>query len=237
MVSSEHNHQEAAQQDLIFLFDVDNTLLDNDSVLREWHAHIEQKIGPENAKRYWDIHNELRDSLGYVDYLGALQRFRLERLDAPAVLWLSTYLLNYPLSKHLFNDALAVLQHCRGFGETAILSDGDAVLQPHKIQSTGLLAAVEGRVLIYVHKERMLDEMQQHFPARHYVMVDDKPNILAAMKQVLGSRLTTVFPQQGHYALDPANVSAYPNADITVANIGDLLQYDKAAFLNAAQTQ
>ncbi len=115
-----------------------------------------------------------------------------------------------------------------------ILSDGDVVFQPRKIQRSGLWDAVEGRVLIYIHKERMLDEVEKRYPARHYVMVDDKLRILAAMKEILRDRLTTVFPRQGHYALDPRILSAYPPADLAIGRIGDLLDYDLPALLNVA---
>lgn len=226
--------QKSSRQDIVFLFDVDNTLLDNDRIINGLHAYITQAVGAENAARYWAIYDALRSRSGYADYLAALQEYRLERIDDPRWLPISTFLLDYPFAKHLFTDALAVLQHVRAWGPTVILSDGDAVFQPYKIHNSGLAAAVDGRVLIYVHKELKLEEMQRRYPAHHYVMVDDKLNILTAMKAQLGARLTTVFPRQGHYAHDPDIVQTNPAPDITIERIGDLLRYDKAALLNAA---
>jgi FMN phosphatase YigB (HAD superfamily) len=229
-------NQKNKQQDIVFLFDVDNTLLDNDSVLSDLRAYIVQAVGAERAARYWAIHEALRSRLGYVDYLGALQEYRLENVDDLHWLPISTFLLDYSFAQHLFSDALAVLQCFRSWGQTVIFSDGDAVFQPYKIHRSGLAAAVEERVLIYVHKEVKVREMQRCYPADHYVMVDDKLNILTAMKAQLGSRLTTVLPRQGHYAHDLQLLQTNPAADITIERIGDLLQYDKTALVNAALT-
>jgi FMN phosphatase YigB (HAD superfamily) len=223
-----------ADADIVFLFDVDNTLLDADRLVNDLHAYITHMLGAENAARYWSIHDAFRSRAGYVDYLAALQEYRLENIDDQRWLSISTFLLDYPFTQLLFPEALAVLQHCRRWGPTGIFSDGDAVFQPHKIQSSGLMATVENRVLVYVHKEQNLAEMQRHFPAHHYVMVDDKLTILTAMKTQLGPRLTTVFPRQGHYANDADIVQNNPAADITIDRIGHLLRYDKAALLNAA---
>ena len=145
-----------------------------------------------------------------------------EATPDPVLLQLSGYLIDYPFADRLYPGALRAIEHLRRFGLTAILSDGDVVFQPRKVQRSGLWQAVEGRVMIYIHKERMLDAVQQRFPSRHYVMVDDKLRLLAAMKQILGERLTTVFARQGHYALDPHNTATYPPADITLERIGDL---------------
>ena len=219
-----------ALDDLVFLLDCDNTLLDNDRVIDDLRAHLASEFGPENRDRYWKIFEALRDELGYADYLGALQRYRLAARNDPRLLQMSAFLVDYPFADRLYPGALAAIGHLRTQGLTVILSDGDVVFQPRKIRRSGLWQAVEGRVLIYIHKERLLDEIEQRYPARHYVMVDDKLRILAAMKEVLRDRLTTVFPRQGHYALDPEVLAAYPSADLAIARIGDLLEYDFSAL-------
>jgi FMN phosphatase YigB (HAD superfamily) len=210
-----------------FLFDVDNTLLDNDAVREDLHRHLGSEFGAEARDRYWQLFEELRAELGYADYLGALQRYRLEAMTEPRLLLMSSFLVDYPFASRLYPKAIAVLAHFSQLGPTVILSDGDVVFQPRKVQRSGLWDAVEGRVLIYVHKERMLDDVERRYPARRYVMVDDKLRILTAMKESWGERLTTVFPRQGHYAHDPRNLAAYPAADVTVDRISDLLRYDR----------
>jgi FMN phosphatase YigB (HAD superfamily) len=209
----------------VFLFDVDNTLLDNDAVQDDLSAHLEKEFGRAHRDRYWSIFETLRTELGYADYLGALQRYRLENLDEPQLLLMSSFLIDYPFANRLYPDALEVLAHCRRFGPTVILSDGDVVFQPRKIRRSGLWDAVEGRVLIYLHKERMLDSVKRRYPAAHYVMVDDKLRILTAMKRAWSASLTTIFPQQGHYAHDPKETASYPAADVAVERIGDLLEW------------
>lgn len=208
-----------------FLFDVDNTLLDNDAVLNDLSAHLEREFGRAQRDRYWTIFEALRAELGYADYLGALQRYRVENLDEPQLLLMSSFLVDYPFASRLYPGALEVIEHCRRFGPTAILSDGDVVFQPRKVRRSGLWDAVEGRVLIYLHKERMLDSVVRRFPASRYVMVDDKLRILTAIKAAWGDAVTTVFPRQGHYARDPREIAAYPAADVTVERIGDLLDW------------
>ena len=214
------------RHDVIFLLDVDNTLLDNDRVVTDLRSHLVQAVGNASADRYWAIFEQLRSELGYADYLGALQRYRVhgpgDATPDPALLQLSSFLIDYPFADRLYPGALRAIEHLQRFGSAVILSDGDVVFQPRKVQRSGLWQAVEGRVLIYIHKELMLDAVQQRYPARHYVMVDDKLRILAAMKQTLRERLTTVFPRQGHYAVDPHNIAIYPPADITLERIGDL---------------
>ena len=222
-----------APDEVVFLLDVDNTLLDNDHIVADLSNHLECEFGPERRDRYWAEFEALRTELGYVDYLGALQRYRLGNLNDPRLLLMSTFLVDYPFAKRLYPGALDVIKHLRKWGPTVILSDGDVVFQPRKVQHSGLWEAVEGRVLIYIHKERMLDDVEQWYPARHYVMVDDKLRILAAMKDVWADRLTTVFPRQGHYALDPGNVSTYPPADVTVERIGELADWDLPTLLGA----
>ena len=209
----------------VFLVDCDNTLLDNDRVHEDLQEHLAREFGEESSARYWKIFEELRAELGYADYLGALQRYRRDAMSDPRLLLMSAWLVDYPFAERLYPRALAVLGHLNRLGPTIILSDGDVVFQPRKIQRSGLWNAVDGRVLIYIHKEQMLDDVEKRFPARHYVMVDDKLRILAAMKKTWGERLTTVFPRQGHYAFDPQIVASCPPADLTVEHIGDLLDY------------
>lgn len=223
--------------EIVFLFDVDNTLLENDRVTTDLRRHLERSFGFENSERYWVIFNELRAELGYADYLGALQRYRLEAMNEPQLLLMSSYLADYPFADRLYPGALDVIRHLRRWGPTVILSDGDVVFQPRKVQRSGLWDAVEGRVLIYIHKEEMLEAVEQRYPARRYVMVDDKLRILAAMKRIWGKRLTTIFPRQGHYALDPGNIAAYPSADLTVEHISDLIHVDLPALLRSANTE
>ena len=221
--------------EVVFLFDVDNTLLNNDYVQADLMGHLEREFGPESRNLYLTIFEELRVELGYADYLGALQRYRLESGCDPRLLLMSSYLVDYPFANRLYPGSLDVLDHLRPWGPTVILSDGDVVFQPRKIQRSGLWEAVEGRVLIYIHKEQMLADVEQRFPARHYVMVDDKLRILAAMKKVWGKRLTTVFPRQGHYALDPKGIATYPAADLPVERIGDLVAYDLPTLLGVSR--
>jgi FMN phosphatase YigB (HAD superfamily) len=220
----------APEAELVFLVDVDNTLLDNDRVIADLRGHLEREFGAASAERYWAIFESLRSELGYADYLGALQRYRLDaelgQGNDLRLLQMSAFLIDYPFADRLYPRALEVIERLSRFGPTVILSDGDVVFQPHKVRRSGLWDAVSGRVLIYIHKEQMLDAMQRHNPARHYVMVDDKLRILTAMKGVMQSRLTTVFPRQGHYALDLDAVATYPAADLSIERIGDLLDED-----------
>jgi len=215
---------------VVFLLDVDNTLLDNDRVQDDLRNHLEREFGTASRDRYWAIFEQLLAELGYADYLGALQRYRCEEasgsMNDPRLLLMSSFLVDYPFADRLYLGALDAIAHLRTRGLTVILSDGDVVFQPRKVQRSGLWESVEGRVLIYIHKEQMLVDLERRYPARHYVMVDDKLRILAAMKRILQDRLTTVFPRQGHYALDPHNLSAYPPADLAIERIGDLINYD-----------
>ena len=215
-----------SNNDVVFLFDVDNTLLDNDHVLTDLRTHMTRQFGEENSARYWQIFEDLRSELGYADYLGALQRYRNEHHDDTQLLLMSCYLIDYPFANRVFPGALDALRYASGFGKTAILSDGDVVFQPRKVSRSGLWDEVEGRVLIYIHKELMLDDVIAHYPARHYVMVDDKLRILTAMKEQWGDRLTTIFPRQGHYALDAEEIAKYPDPDITIERIGELTSID-----------
>mgnify|MGYP001615823218 CR=1 FL=1 len=222
-----------AHAPVVFLIDVDNTLLDNDRVSADLKRYLVREVGSEREERYWAIFEALRAELGYADYLGALQRYRVEHPRDPHVLAVSSFLVNYPFANRLFPGSLDALDHLAAFGPTVILSDGDVVFQPRKIERSGLFDAVEKRVLIYIHKEHELDDVERRFPAAHYVLIDDKLRILTAIKAAWGARLTTVFPRQGHYAHAP-DVATYPPADVTIERIGDLLQWDLPALLAAA---
>jgi FMN phosphatase YigB (HAD superfamily) len=223
-----------ARSDLGLLFDVDNTLLDNDAVEREYHAHLEREAGPEAARLYWAEFEAQRRELGYADFLGALQRYRRGHLHDPRLLLVAGFLLDYPFAGRLYPRALDVLAASGRVGVTAVLSDGDVVFQPRKIERSGIRAAVDGRVLVYIHKEKELADVERFIPARHYVLVDDKLRILAAVKRIWGARVTTVFVRQGHYARDPAILTAYPPADLAIGTIAEFLDYDVHALLGAA---
>lgn len=208
----------------VFLFDVDNTLLDNDRVTADLKRQLEREVGHERQERYWTIFEELRTELGYADYLGALQRYRTIYPRDPHVLTVSHFLLHYPFANRLFPNSLDAVDYVKQFGTPVILSDGDVVFQPHKIHDSGLFDAFDGAVLIYIHKEVELEDVERRYPARHYVLIDDKLRILTAIKKIWNERVTTVFVRQGHYALDEKVVSAYPPADLTIEHIGALVQ-------------
>ena len=224
----------SSRHDVVFLFDVDNTLLDNDRVTADLRRHLTGAFGEAPARWYWEMFEALRGELGYADYLGALQRFRVEHPRDPNLLAVSTWLVNYPFANRLYPGSLDAIERCKQLGPVAILSDGDVVFQPRKVERSGLFEAVDGNILIYIHKELELADVERRYPAGHYVMVDDKLRILSAMKKIWGARLTTVFPRQGHYALDPAELAKHPPADITVERIGDLLNYALPALCEAA---
>lgn len=216
--------------DLVFLFDVDNTLLDNDRVQGDLSHHLATTYGQEARDRYWQIFEEQRTELGYADYLGALQRYRRESLHDPRVLRIAPWLSDYPFAERLYEDALAAVRWAQHLGTTVVLSDGDAAFQPMKVERSGIWRAFGNNVLIYIHKEEALDDVERLFPARHYVMIDDKLRILDAMKRSWGERVTTVFPKQGHYAWDPEILAQYPHGDIQLERIGDLLRLAPEAF-------
>lgn len=218
---------------LVFLFDVDNTLLDNDRVTNDLKRHLEKEVGPERQQRYWDIFEQLRSELGYADYLGALQRYRVENPRDPGLLTVSRFMINYPFATRLYPDSLDAIEHVKQWGQAAILSDGDVVFQPLKVERSGIAESVDGKVLIYIHKERELDDVERRFPADHYVLIDDKLRILTAVKKVWGSKVTTVFPRQGHYAHDPQVLASFPPADITMERIGELLNYSREQLLKS----
>lgn len=217
---------------LVFLFDVDNTLLDNDHVTADLKRHLEQQVGPERQQRYWDIFEQLRTELGYADYLGALQRYRIEYPRDPGLLTVSHFFINYPFATRLYPDSLDAIEHVKQWGKAVILSDGDVVFQPLKVERSGIYEAVNGNVLIYIHKEKELEDVERRFPASHYVLIDDKIRILTDVKKIWGNKVTTVFPRQGHYALDPQIIAAYPPADISIARIGELLNFKLEDFLS-----
>src|SRR6267378_2683558 len=216
-----------------FLVDVDNTLLDNDHIAADLKRHLEHAVGPERQARYWAIFEELRAELGYADYLGALQRYRVEQPREPKLLEVSHFMINYPFANRLYPESLDAVEYAKQLGRVVILSDGDVVFQPRKVHRSGLYDIFEGHVLIYVHKEAELEDVEAKYPADHYVMVDDKVRLLTAIKEYWGKRVTTVFPRQGHYALDQKLVSQYPEPDITLERIGELKDYSLAQILSA----
>ena len=211
------------EHEIVFLFDVDNTLLDNDRVTADLRRFLEKEVGRQRSESYWTIFEELRDELGYADYLGALQRYRIDHPYDSHLLAVSTYLINYPFANRLFPSSLDVIEACSKLGRVVILTDGDVVFQPRKIERSGLFEAVDGNILIYIHKEHELADVERRYPANQYVLVDDKVRILSAVKQIWGERVKTVFPKQGHYAVDEEQVAKYPPADITIERIGDML--------------
>jgi FMN phosphatase YigB (HAD superfamily) len=220
---------------IVFLVDVDNTLLDNDRIQQDLKGHLERAFGLASRERYWTILEGLFAELGYRDYIGALQRYRVEHPRDLELLSMSSFLLDYPFADRLFPAALEVLKRLRSLGPTVILSDGDVAFQPRKVERAGLSDAVDGRVLIYIHKEEALDDVERRYPAAHYVVVDDKLRILEAVKRFWGGRVTTVFPRQGIYAHDPQVISAFPPADVTIERIGDLLDFDLPRLRTASR--
>jgi FMN phosphatase YigB (HAD superfamily) len=216
----------SAREGTVFLLDVDNTLLDNDRVADDLRAYLRERFGEERQERYWQLFEQLRAELGYADYLGALQRFRAAYPHDSHLLEMSFYLLDYPFAERVYAGVPELVARMQEVGRAVILTDGDVVFQPHKIRRAGLWQALEGEVLVYVHKERELHDVERRYPAERYVLVDDKPRILAAVKTAWGARVTTVFPRQGHYAAEPEAVRRYGPADVTVERIGDLLRHD-----------
>ena len=216
---------------VVFLFDVDNTLLDNDHVTADLQRHLTKEVGPDRQRCYWKLFEQLRSELGYADYLGALQRYRLEYPRDPGLLTVSHFLINYPFATRLYPDSLDAVDHVKQWGKAAVLSDGDVVFQPLKIDRSGISDAVDGNVLIYIHKEQELQDVEQRFPADHYVLIDDKLRILTAVKKIWDAKVTTVFIKQGHYANDTQILSALPPADIAMDRIGGLLQLNRESFI------
>ena len=221
---------------IVFLVDVDNTLLDNDRIQNDLKRHLEREFGVACRDRYWAILDELFTEVGYRDYLGALQRYRVEHPQDIHLLSMSSFLVDYPFANRLYPESLDVLERFRSWGQTVILSDGDVVFQPRKIERSGIAEAVEGNVLVYIHKEEALEDVERRYPAEHYVLVDDKLRILTAVKKTWGSRVTTVFPRQGQFGRNQKILAQYPAADMTVERIGDLLGYELSALLEGQQT-
>jgi FMN phosphatase YigB (HAD superfamily) len=215
---------------VVFLFDVDNTLLDNDAVQHDLSQLLEREFGTATRDRYWAIFETLRSEFGYADYLGSLQRYRFENPGDARLPQVSEFLLDYPFASRLYPGALAAIAHLQRLGPTVIVSDGDVVMQPRKIRRAGLWDAVGGRVLIFIHKEQMLDTVERRYPARHYVMVDDKLRILTTVKRHWGARVTSIFPRQGHYAHDASVIAANPPADVSIDGIGELAGFDINRF-------
>jgi FMN phosphatase YigB (HAD superfamily) len=229
------NGTPANRKKIVFLFDVDNTLLNNDRVTKDLEDYLQLQVGTAGAKRYWAMFEELRDQVGYADYLGALQGVRIKYPHDLRILTVSQFLINYSFANRLFPNALDVIEKARSWGRVALLSDGDVVFQPRKIERSGLCEAVDGNVLIYVHKEVELEDVARRFPANHYVMVDDKIRLLTAIKKTWKNRVTTVFVRQGHYALDKKIVASCPPADITLERIGDFLGHELSDFLGTSR--
>ena len=223
-----------ARRKVVFLFDVDNTLLNNDAVTADLQKHLSSEVGATGAKHYWELFETLRKELGYADYLGALQRYRMKYPHDLRLLTVSRFLIDYPFANRLFANSLDAIRHVQQWGRAVLLTDGDVVFQPRKVRRSGLFDEVEGHVLIYVHKEHELADVAERYPADHFVMLDDKLRILAAMKKVWKKQLTTIFVRQGHYAVDPVVVASNPPADMTLERIGDLLNYDLKDLLAAA---
>jgi len=223
-----------SRRESVFLFDVDNTLLDNDRMQNDLFRHMQREFGKHARDRYLAIFEELRSELGYADYLGALERYRVENMHDPRLLHVANWLVDYPFGDRVYPHAFQVIQRVKRWGRVAILSDGDAVFQPRKVERSGLWKAFGGHVLIFIHKEQELAAVENFFPARHYVMVDDKLRLLQAIKDVWQHRVTTVFVQQGHYARDKKANAKYRPADLSVRYIADLLDIKREAFPGVA---
>jgi hypothetical protein len=218
---------------VLFLFDVDNTLLDNDRMKDDIAEHVTHTFGEASNARLWELYEEERVKHGYADFLGMLEKFRLEHLHDPRALLLANWVMDYPFIERLYPDALGAVRHVRQWGLPVILTDGDGVFQPHKLERAGLLTAFDNHILNFIHKEQELDTVQRAYPARHYVLVDDKLKVLNAVKRAWGDRVTTVFPRQGHYANDPKTLAGQPAADISIDRIADLMDYDFSALAPA----
>jgi FMN phosphatase YigB (HAD superfamily) len=226
--------KDTTRSQIVSLFDVDNTLLDNDRVTADLKRHLNREVGDTRAHRYWSIFEQMRSELGYADYLGALQRYRIEYPHDLRLLVVSHFLINYPFANRLFPNSLDVIDRARHWGPAALLTDGDVVFQPRKVDRSGLFEAVEGNVLIYVHKEHELEDVAVRYPSKHYVVVDDKLRILTAVKKIWAARVTTVFVRQGHYALDAKIIAENPPADVALERIGDLMEWDAKGLIAAS---
>jgi len=226
-----------AQEPLVFLFDFDNTLVDSDRFKVDLSEHLEQTFGQSGLDSFWSIHYEMRKLRGYADHLGTVQAFRNGREGNPAIMQLAAYLLDYPFAQRLYPKALQVIAHLSAFGLPVVFTEGDMVYQPRKLKASGVWDAVAGRVMIPLHKLNALAEMQERYPARHYVMIEDKPLLIAEMKTQMGEQLTTVLVRQGHYALRPEHQATTPPPDLTVEKISDLLDFDRSHFQMRSSAQ
>jgi hypothetical protein len=220
---------------VVFLFDVDNTLVDNDHIVADMKSNLALDIGEDQQAQYWEYFEQLRTELGYADYLGALQRYRINHPRDFKIIAVSYFLMNYPFANRLFPCSLDVIEQYKQYGETTILSDGDMIFQPLKVERSGLRQAVDEKVMIYIHKEQELDDVKARYPADHYVLIDDKVRILDAVKKTWGAQVTTVFPRQGHYAADTTDVAKYMTPDVTVDRIDQLRDYDLARLRAATK--
>ena len=204
-----------------FLLDVDNTLINNDKVKTDLEERVVRYAGPDTAPVFWQVYEQVRRELDYVDLPLTLNRFRAESPEVERFAELSAAVLFYPFEECLYPRTLEVIEHLREIGTVAIVSDGDPVFQPAKIARAGLAAAVDDRVLIYVHKEQQLDDVRRRIPAGRYVIVDDKPNILVAVKRELGDRAVAIHVRQGRYARETGEW----HADIEIDSIADLMEF------------
>ncbi len=224
---------------LVFLIDVDNTLIDNDAVKKDLDEHITVELGPALAARFWEIYEQARKERETVDIPLALSRLRtqtsLADMDEQTYLHVHSIFDNYPFFERLYPGTLETLHYLRTLGLTVIVSDGDRFFQAEKIFASNLAEAVEGRVLIYIHKQQHLDEIVRQYPADHYVMIDDKPEILADTKELWGKRVTTAFVQQGKYAAEQKPPNFAP--DISVLHIADLRNYSATQFLQGQEKE
>ncbi len=223
---------------LTIFVDVDNTLIDNDAAKEEMDRRLVSVVGPEEAKRFWAVYEEVRREFGVVDIPRALARFEatseLDEENLGRRVALAEVFMDFPFREYLFPDALATLGHLRLLGRLALLSDGDEVFQPVKIARSGLADAVDGYVLVYPHKEAHHGELEAIFPADHYILVDDKLEVIGRFREQFTSPLTTVFVRQGKYAT-AAGPPPWPGADIVVERIGDLRGYSQEAFADPNQ--
>jgi len=221
---------------LVFWLDVDNTLVANDDVKDDLDMHLQVEVGPQLAERFWALYEEVRKEESLVDIPLALDRFReqtsIAEMDDLTYQHVRSIFNNYPFPKALYPYALETVQHLNTLGTTVIVSDGDPIFQSEKILSSNLAEAVEGRVLLYIHKQEHIQETMKAYPGDHYVAVDDKPDILLDTKNLLGDRVTIVFVRQGKYA---KQLPEHFSADITVDHIGDLRTYSAGQFLETAK--
>ena len=220
---------------IVFLVDVDDPLLDNDRIQNDLRNNLEREFGQGNRDRYWVMQEEMSQEAGCRDYLRALQRYRSENPTDVRILSMSSFLADYPFANRLYPGALDVLERFRSWDQTVILSDGDLVFQPRRVERSGISEVVEGHVFIYVHKQEALEDVWKRYPARHYVLVDDKLRILTAVKKGWGDGVTAVFPRQGKFAHDRAVIAANPTSDVTVARASDLLGFELLALLATSQ--